>query len=215
MSTSGAMGAQPTDELEALARSGINDDLATQGVTSMRSLQAQAETASRASDGYVYYPNGGRRKVSDLNLDHEYTSGDHSSIFVDTAKYLKSPLPGAMYVWAKANDPNALGKVRQHLYRRVELDELKDDVDLPISAVEAMTTHANAGKKQYVQMYDVQLMEVPPEAVRKLYHLPAAQAIMKAAGNLPFDQLKQQVSDMTRGQASIEYTRREVMSPIE
>lgn len=211
-----AQNAQPTPEQEELLKSGINDDLSTQGVASMRSLESQARAVSEGVvDGEVVFPNGRRMKVSDLNLDHEYLSGDHSSIFADTAKYLRDPIPGAMYVWAKANDPNALSKVRQHLYRRVELDELKDDVDLPISAVEQLSTHKTAGQKHYVQMYDVQLMEVPPEAVKRLYKLPAAQAIMKAAGNLPFDQLKRQMGEMSKGGVQLEYTRKEVLSPID
>jgi hypothetical protein len=193
----------------------VTEDFSQQAVTSLRNLTATPEQiANRAEPGYVVFPNGRKVKISDLNLDHEYLAGDHKSIFADTAKYMKDPLPGAMYVWAKKDDPLAAAKVRSHLYRRVELDELKDDIDLPISQYE-LVTHKNAGKKAYAQMFDVQLMEVTPEAVKRLYKLPAAQAIMKQAGGAPFERLKDQVKELTRGQASVEYTRKEVLSPIE
>lgn len=205
------MGASPSDEQVKLL--GVGDDLSQQGAAAARGANQQ-QISDRVQSDEVVFPNGRKVKVADLNLDHEYLSGDHSSIFADTSKFLKNPMPGAMYVWAKANDPRALAKVRAHQYRRVELDELLDDIDLPISAVEALTTHKNAGAKKYVQMFDVQLMEVPPEAVKRLYKLPAAHAIMKAAGNLPFDALKNRVEELTRGQATVEVTRKEVLSPI-
>lgn len=194
----------------------ITDDLSQQGVTSMRSITDQAQIASRepVNEGEVVFPNGRRVKISDLNIDMEYMAGDHTSIFADTARFLKNPIPGAMYVWAKKDDPAALAKVRGHLYRRVELDELKEDIDLPISVIESVTTHKTAGKKEYVAMYDVQLMEVLPEAVKRLYKLPAAQAVMKQAGNVPFRQLSERVKDLTGGRASVEMTRKEVRSPV-
>jgi hypothetical protein len=212
------MNAHPTEEQADLL---IGDDgdvtqsFSDQAVTSLRKLTATPEQINqKAEDGYVVFPNGRKVRISDLNLDHEYLSGDHSSIFADTAKFLKDPMPGAMYVWAKKDDPQAAAKVRSHLYRRVELDELKDDIDLPIAQYE-LTTHKNAGKKAYAQMFDVQLMEVTPEAVKRLYKLPAAQAIMKQAGHAPFNALREQVKEMTKGQASVEMTRKEVLSPIE
>jgi hypothetical protein len=213
------------EERETLKAGGIVDDLSTQGASEGRRLAEQAQGAShRLAPGTVAFPNGRIVRVEDLDIDHEYLAGNYTSIFADTAKYLKNPLPGAMYVWAKKDDPNALAKVRSHLYRRVELDELVDDCDLPVSMLEGQestttapqkpNTHPTAGKKNYVVMYDVQLMEVRPEAVKRLYGLPAIQAKAKMLANMPLQQLKGQVEDLTGKRATVEYDSKVVHRPV-
>ncbi len=219
-----AMGATLSDEQrDLLVESNINDDLSTQAVAQGRRLEEQASHASRElQPGQLAFPNGRIVNVEDLDLDHAYITGNYTSIFADTAKYMKSPLPGAMYVWAKKDDPHALSKVRSHLYRRVELEELHDDCDLPISIVVAEqtvpgskpNTHTTAGKKNYVVMFDVQLMEVGPEAVKRLYKLPAAQAQIRALGNIPLQQFRDRVKDVTKGGAQVEFESKVVRRPI-
>jgi hypothetical protein len=150
-------------------------------------------------------------------VDHEYLAEDHTSIFAkDPATYLREPDPDCMYVWPAKADPHLFARIRGGSYRPVSTGELRDDCALPV------TTHTVAGivhdepqpdgsvkavPTSMVAVYDLVLMEVSPQAVKRFYRWPQYQAALRTAQNLPFEQLRQQIEQESRGRATAAMTR--------
>jgi hypothetical protein len=151
----------------------------------------------------VALPNGQFANISDL-IDVNARPGNHTAIFSDTARFLKNPGPGCIYAWVNVKkSAEILGKVRSRMYRIVEIDELKDDEDIPI------TTHKMGGQ-QFVIVYDVALVEVQPRAIPELYKWRETLAIQKTVRNAAFEHLRNTVRNATEGRATAELTFKEI-----
>lgn len=192
---------QPPDETPGPAMAG-SFGLGSMGEQSVQSIAAQRQQsidAVNAADGkgYVVNPNGTVVPI-ETYLEHLYVASDHSSIFADPARFMKEPKKDCMYVWASKGDPKMFGRIRSHRYRPVTADELRDDTDLPIE------THTVSGDTKFVACYDVVLMEVPPQAVKELFKAREAQAAMRTATHVPFQNLKQQIESDSHGLATAE-----------
>lgn len=143
------------------------------------------------ADQVVPLPGGTMARLADI-IDHDYTAEDHTSIFNDVEQYLLNPTPGAQYCWAAKDDPNTYGRERRKEYRRVDYTELRDDISLPL------TTHVGP-TGEYCCVYDLVLMEMPPDVVRKKRRWPAQAALLRTVRGVPFKQMKEGLSDMTGG----------------
>jgi hypothetical protein len=58
--------------------------------------------------------------------------------------------------------------------------------------------------KEYVGVYDVLLFEVPERAAKQLYQWPEAQAVMKTAQGVAFNNLKNRLEGETNGRVTAE-----------
>ena len=144
-----------------------------------------------AADQLVPMPGATLARLADI-IDHDYMPEDHTSIFSAVEAYLKSPTPGAQYCWAAKDDPNTFGRERRKEYRRVDYSELRDDCPLPL------TTHVGPAG-EYVCVYDLLLMEMPPDVVRKKRKWPAQGALLRTVRGVPFKTMKEGLHDMTGG----------------
>lgn len=158
----------------------------------LQAMQRQRlSTETTGGDVMVPMPGATLARLADI-IDHDYIAEDHTSIFHDIEKYLKSPLPGAQYCWAAKDDPNTYGRERRKEYRRVEYNEIVDNCPLPL------TTHVGP-TGEYCCVYDLVLMEMPPDVVRKKRRWPAQGALLRTVRGVPFKQMKDGLTDMTGG----------------
>ena len=91
---------------------------------------------------------------------------------------------GWRYIWIKKGDGESEAKVRQGAYREVKQEELLDDTDLPFVAnsnIIAGKTHTSV--RSTVEIYDVKLCAVSPEAWDRLYTVREAMGVAKIASN--------------------------------
>jgi hypothetical protein len=145
----------------------------------------------------VALPNGKFMALEDL-VDVSARPGDNTQIFSQTEKFLKHPSPGCAYAWVNCKKSDEImGKVRSKMYRIVTVDEFRDDMDAPIS------THKMAGQ-ECVQVKDVVLVEVQPQAVKELYKWREAVAIQKTVRNDAFNFLNNQLRSQTGGRVQAE-----------
>lgn len=165
-------------------------DLSQQGAASAQRV-ANEQRANDADSMVIQNPNGAQVRVAQF-LDHAYLQTDDGSIFADPHRYLKHVKEDCMYSWPSQKDPATMAKIRSGAYRPVEMDEIREDTDIPIE------THVIAGQK-YVAVYDVILVEVQPAAVKRLYRSREAQAALRTAQGLPFQNLKNRVEQESGG----------------
>lgn len=159
-------------------------------------LMAQKQNAANKPSGEVRValPNG---RFADYNslVDQTYIPNDHTCIFADPKKFMKSPRPDCIYSWVDyKKEASVLGKIRSGAYRPVEMDEMQDDRDIP------MATHKLCGA-EIVVVYDVALMEVQPRAVAEMYKWREKLAIDRTVNNAPFQQFQSNLESATRGGA--------------
>lgn len=164
-----------------------------------------AERANRAADDIrtsvkIPLPNG-KFGTLDLFIDNDYRSGNYTSIFSDPSKFMKEVNPDCIYAWVafhKGSAESSLGgKIRSGAYRPVREDEIHDNFDLPIM------THKAAGET-LICVYDVALVEVQPQAVKRLYKWREQQAVTKTVRNAAYEFLKSRVEADTGGAARVE-----------
>lgn len=144
-----------------------------------------------AAEALVPMPGATLARLADI-IDHDYIPEDHTSIFNAVEQYIKAPLPGAQYCWAAKDDPNTYGRERRKEYRRVEYVEIIDNCPLPL------TTHVGP-TGEYCCVYDLVLMEMPPDIVRKKRRWPAQGALLRTVRGVPFKTMKDGLADMTGG----------------
>ncbi len=163
----------------------------------LMSAKMNAANKTTPSGTRVALPNG---RFADYNslVDQTYIPQDHTSIFADPKKFMKSPRPDCMYSWVDYKKEAAvMGKIRSGAYRPVELEEVIDDSDIPLF------THKMPGL-EVVCVYDVALMEVQPRAVAEMYKWREKLAIDRTVNNVTFQQFRSTLDRMTNGGAVAE-----------
>lgn len=166
------------------------------GKTAHELMGAKQNAANKptASGTRVALPNG---RFADYNslVDQTYIPQDHTSIFADPKKFMKSPRSDCMYSWVDFKKEAAvMGKIRSGAYRPVTIDEVIDDTDIPLF------TQKMTGL-DLVAVYDVALMEVQPRAVAEMYKWREKLAIDRTVNNVTFQQFKNNLDRMTNGGA--------------
>lgn len=153
--------------------------------------QQRKSVEGMSADALVPMPGATLARLADI-IDHDYIPEDHTSIFNGVEQWLKAPLPGAQYCWAAKDDPNTYGRERRKEYRRVEYVEIIDNCPLPL------TTHVGP-TGEYTCVYDLVLMEMPPDVVRQKRRWPAQGALLRTVRGVPFKTMKEGLADMTGG----------------
>lgn len=174
---------------DSVANLFVNEAAAAEKLQKMTEQRKSVEGA--APDGLVPMPGGTIARLADI-IDHDYVPEDHTSIFNSVEQYLKHPMPGAQYCWAAKDDPNTYGRERRKEYRRVGYDEIREDCALPL------TTHMGP-TGEYCCVYDLVLMEMPPEVVKKKRRWPAQGALLRTVRGVPFQKMKDHVTDFSGG----------------
>lgn len=164
----------------------------------MSSLPVPSSSSSVASPNKgvrIPLPNGRMGTFEDL-IDHDYRPGSHTSMFADPTKYMKEVNSDCQYGWVAfrgdSNQAHLLGKVRSGAYRLVDSEEVLDDKDIPI-----MTHRLNG--QDCVAIYDLILVEIQPQAVKRYYRHREQQALLKTVNNVAFGAFQQQVENASGG----------------
>lgn len=156
-----------------------------------RITEERRSVEGMSGDALVPMPGATLARLADI-IDHDYIPEDHTSIFSSIVDYLEHPTPGADYCWAAKDDPNTYGRERRKEYRRVEYAEIRGDCPLPL------TTHVGP-TGEYCCVYDLVLMEMPPDVVRKKRRWPAQGALLRTVRGVPFKTMKSGLQDITGG----------------
>jgi len=121
---------------------------------------------------------GGHAQDAGKYLATAYKFRDATHVFNDPERYLIHPKPGHHYAWAEFHIGGGRPRegamrteamVRKEYYRPVEPSEIRKDADLPYST---------GTTKKRVEIYDVMLVEITPEAWERLYELREALSVM-------------------------------------
>lgn len=150
--------------------------------------QERAKYLEDPNDTILVGPNGSFARLVDV-IDHDYVAENQTVIFSDLSRWLKVPLrDGAMLCFPAKDDARTYGRERSGEYRRVAWDEFREDCPHPL------TTHQGPGG-EYVCVYDLICMEMPPEVVKRKHRWPQQGARLRTARGIPFKNMQGQVED--------------------
>jgi len=177
---------------------------AARGASQIEKQHREAEQSGRAICALPNGEFGFLDEANDFIGDQAYLSGHHKSLFGEASSLLESPKPGHKYVWAaklspKGDRANAqtMANVRSKRYRLVGIDELRQDLDLPVEE------HKFAGEK-VAGIVDVILCELTPQAQKQLYQWRAFDAKRKTNRWESFRELQDRVQSMSGGKVTAE-----------
>jgi hypothetical protein len=151
---------------------------------------AREQFKKQNSKGGFSIPIPGGRSIdpSAFYLDHGFRPEKADTLFGDITQYLKNPDPACKYAW-KATDPlrrvELAAGVRAGKYRTVEMDELKLDNDLRVEAgsMNKIMRMNRPEDTSTVQILDLVLVEVQPDAVNQQYYQREREAALRVSPN--------------------------------
>jgi hypothetical protein len=148
----------------------------------------------------VMMPGGALHDASEY-LGNSYLTEDHTSILSKPEQFIAHPKPGYHYGWAKVESSDTGSFIRSNKYEYVQEEDLIDDCQLPYE------THKTPKGKEFIQVYDVCLVAIPPKVWEGLYKIREAMGVRAVARNLTrfYDKV-----DKAGGQADVKYTEEKV-----
>ena len=151
----------------------------------------EKQALQRNGEQFVVGPFGKLYPVKPF-ISQSYSFRDPKQFLFDPETMMKHHEPGYHYAWPKADDEETKAKIRQGLYIRVDISEVKDDT------VAHVSTHKGT-KGTEVRWYAHVLVKVPPKAWEELYEAPAAFSMTRL--NQEVESFKDKVTSESRGVA--------------
>jgi hypothetical protein len=174
-------------------------------VTDTLNKQERASKGKKPTAG-VPLPGGKRMALGDF-IGHEFRPERRTSVFTDAIKYLKHQDPDCMYVWknaAKGHNHELMQGIRMGYYRPITVDDMVDEIDVPIGSLTLPSRDNSAGECQAVVLRDLVLVEVRADKASSQYKSREYEAAARTVPSSVRAQFEGQLGNLADGLVGFE-----------
>jgi hypothetical protein len=175
-------------------------------------LNANERSSKSKIDVGVPLP-GGKRLSLDSFIGHDFRPERRESVFTAALKYIRNPNSSSKYVWKNCREGHnheLMQGLRMGYYKPITVDDMIDEIDVPIGQVKLPSNDDSAGFVQAVRLRDLVLVEVTKEKVDRQYTAREYEAAARTVPSAVRAKFEGELGNLANGLVSVEAEERDV-----